>query len=313
MIEKEEKVGQTFALDEALVARWRLPEDTPLEVRRKLIDEQYQKNMSEILLKQPLKVLGGRTPREVATDPAYRIRLLALIRTYEIEYAQKRQTADFEELRRSLGLPPQEPLDPAGVDMEAVPLLRLARYEYTRLTDDQLLSVVRRAGSVSHVEALRKSALVALERADLKGKFDKCDAYEILSQLESDLDKALELNQKAQQAAKEIGRSPAKYLLSEFDLRLARRESGELSRIMNQLQSKHMKEPGIAEATYMKLVNLGLINPDGSPRMAGGPPQPAATAATSPAGSLWTPENVATATSSTPGGEKSKLWLPGMD
>jgi tetratricopeptide (TPR) repeat protein len=308
MIEKEEKVGATYALDEALVARWRLPEDTPPEVRRKLIEEQYQRNMLEVLPKQPIKALGGRTPREVASDPAYRIRLLALIRTYEIEYQQKRQTADFNELRRSLGLPPQPTLDPTGVDMESAPLLRLGRYDYAKMTDQQLFAVIRRAGAVSHVEALRQAALVSLERPGLKGKFDKCDAFDILSQLESDLDKALDYNRQAQESAKELGRSPARYLLSEFDLRLARRESGELSRIINQLQSKHIREPGIAEAVYMKLVNLGLINPDGSPRGAAAP-APAAPAASG----VWSPESVSAATSAAGAEEKSKLWLPGMD
>lgn len=307
MIEKEEKMGATYALDEALVARWRLPEDTPAEVRRKLIEEQYQRNMLEVLPKQPIKALGGRTPREVASDPTYRIRLLALIRAYEIEYQQKRQVADFNELRRSLGLPPQETLDPAGVDMERAPLLRLGRYDYAKMTDDQLLSIVRRAGSVSHVEALRQAALVALDRPEMKGKFDKCDAYDILAQLESDLDKAIDFNTKAQESAKELGRSPARYLLSEFDLRLARRETGELSRIINQLQSKHIREPGIAEAVYMKLVNLGVINPDGSPRGAAAP-----TAATPETGGVWSPESVAAAAAPT-GEQKSKLWLPGMD
>jgi hypothetical protein len=233
---------------------------------------------------------------------------LALIRSYEIEYQQKRQIADFNELRRSLGLPPQEALDPAGVDMESVPLLRLDRYDYSKLTDEQLLSVARRAGAVSHVEALRRAALIALERPGMKGKFDTCDAYDILSQLESDLDKALEYTRQAQESAKELSRSPARYLLSEFDLRLARRESGELSRIINQLQSKHIREPGIAEAIYMKLVNLGMINPDGSPR-GGAAPVPAAPAASG----VWSPESVSAAASAEPGEQKSKLWLPGMD
>jgi tetratricopeptide (TPR) repeat protein len=308
MIEKEEKIGSAFALDEAMVARWRLPEDTPMEVRRKLIDEQYSRNISEVLPKQSVKSLDGRTPREVAADPAYRTRLLALIRTYELEYQQKRQTADFNELRRTLGLPAQETLDPTGVNLETAPLLRLGRYDYTKMTDDQLVQVVRRASIVSHVEALRRAALEALNRTTLSGKFEKAEAYEILSQLESDLDKALEYNLKAQEAAKELGRSPARYLLSEFDLRLARRESNELSRIITQLQSKHMREPGIAEAVYMKLVNLGLINPDGTPRMAGG--MPGAPAAAAPAGGLWTPE---AGPAAAPAAEKSKLWLPGME
>jgi len=311
MIEKEEKVGSTFALDEALVARWRLPDDTPLEVRRRMIEEQYERNITQVLLQQPVPALDGRTPREVAADPAYRIRLLGLIRTYEIEYLQKRQKADFNELRRMLGLPPQEPLDPTGVDMETVSLLRLGRYDYAKMTDDQLLFVVRRAGAVSHIEALRRAALAALERQGLKDRFDKASAYDVLTQVESDLDKALEYNQQAQQAAAEAGRSPARYLLSEFDLRLARRETGELSRIISQLQSKHMREPGIAEAVYMKLVNLGLINPDGSPRTAGGP-TPAAAAAPAASG-VWSPEGIAAAAAAPAVEQKSKLWLPGME
>jgi tetratricopeptide (TPR) repeat protein len=315
MIEKEEKVGASYALDEALVARWRLPEDTPVEVRRKLVEEQYQRNMLEVLPQQPIKALDNRTPREVAADPAYRLRLLGLIRTYEIEYQQKRQVADFNELRRSLGLPPAETLDPTGVDMESAPLLRLGRFDFSKMTNDQLVHVVRRAGAVGHAEALRQAALTALERGGIAGQFEKADAYEILSHLESDLDQAIAFNQKAQEAAKEAGKSPARYLLGEFDLRLARREPEHVSRIINQLQSKHMREPGIAEAVYMKLVGLGLINPDGSPRMGGGPTK--AAAATSPAAALWTPDAGAAplpaAAVPAASEQKSKLWIPGME
>jgi hypothetical protein len=58
----------------------------------------------------------------------------------------------------------------------------------------------------------------------------------------------------------------------------------------------------------MKLVNLGLINPDGSPRGAAAPAPAAPTAS-----GVWSPESVSAATSAAGTEQKSKLWLPGMD
>ena len=68
-----------------------------------------------------------------------------------------------------------------------------------------------------------------------------------------------------------------------------------------------MQEPGIGEQFFSLLVQLGIINPDGTP----------ATPAASPAGSsdgIWTPGAATSETGQDPAdGEGSKIWVPGMD
>lgn len=310
-IEREERVGVTSALDEAMVARWRLPEDTPAEIRKALVDEHQQRNVFEVLPKQPMKLFGGKSAREVASDPVQRVRLLAFLRNYELSFEQRRQTIDFNELRRQLGLPLSAPLDPNGIDMAEVPLLRLGRFDLKPMNAEQLTSLLRRCGSVDYVSPLRRAAQEVLDRGGLPGQIEKADAYGVLAMSAGDLDQALEYVQLAQKSALEQGTSPARFLLEEFDIRLARREPNEVSRIMNILQTKYMREPGIAEALYMKMMQLGLINQDGTPRM-GGPSRAAAPVEQAPAaGGLWTPDGPSAAAPAAQG--QSKLWLPGMD
>jgi hypothetical protein len=311
MIEKEEKIGSTYALDEAMVTRWRLPEDTPVELRKKLLEEQQQHNVFEVLPAVPLQIFGGKTAREVSADPQYRIPLLALIRSYELQYLQESRTVDFDELRRQLGLPPLETIDPTGLDIAHVPLTRMARLDMSKLTNEQLSAVVYMVTRVNHAHAIKLVAREALRRDDLPEEFPRWDAMELLARYETDMDESLRLILEAQQLAKAAGRSPARMMMLEFDLRLARGESQELQRLMTELQMKHMREPGIAEMLYSKLMRLGLINPDGTPRFAA--PQAAGAVPelqpSSAAGGLWSPDASAPAGKS----EGSKLWLPGMD
>ena len=120
------------------------------------------------------------------------------------------------------------------------------------------------------------------------------------------------MNQKAQEAAKAKGQSPARYLLGELPMRLRLRQEAEAQRVLNTLMTKHMREPGVAQAVYQLLAQLGLLQVDPatgqpvvSPRAAAASPSPAP-------GGIWTPDQIAPPASAG-GGGKSKLWVPGMD
>jgi hypothetical protein len=298
MIEKEEKIATTSSAEEALLPRWNLPADTPPEVLRRLTEEKERQNILEIIPKLPHKVLDGRSPREVAADPQYRLRLLALIRSYELEQAPARRKGDYNELRRVLGLAVPAPLDPAGVDFQRMPVVRLDRFDLEKASDEQLREAYIGATRTNHFALLEKVAHVVLERPPSERGLARSVAFEVLATVSSNLDDALKYNQLAQQAALEEGKSPARLLIGEFDLRLARNEPDEVVRLLTTLQSKHVNEPGIAQALYMRLMQIGAIGPDGLPRTAAAPREPAA--AIYPGS---TPVPAA-------GEQKSKLWLP---
>ncbi len=97
-------------------------------------------------------------------------------------------------------------------------------------------------------------------------------------------------------------------------MRLRLGQEAEAKRALNTLMSKHMREPGIAQAVYSLLAQLGLIEVDpatGRPVMTGGMPGAMPAPAAASPGGLWTPDQGAAPAPAAAG--KSKLWMPGMD
>jgi hypothetical protein len=133
-----------------------------------------------------------------------------------------------------------------------------------------------------------------------------------------DADEALSFLTKAQEVAKSKGRSPARLMLAELPYRLQRGEEQESRRILNLLTTRHANEPGVQQALFGLLSQLGLVRMDpatGRPVMVvpsagvpGAQPVGAVPAPASAASGLWTPEQAAPAAEG-----KSKLWLPGME
>ena len=74
-----------------------------------------------------------------------------------------------------------------------------------------------------------------------------------------------------------------------------------------------MNEPGVARALTELLIEIGVLNPDGTPaeppEAPGAEPPSLVVPGQSDAkpGELWTPD------SQKPTGDKPKIWTPGMD
>jgi hypothetical protein len=89
-----------------------------------------------------------------------------------------------------------------------------------------------------------------------------------------------------------------------------------MQQVYVRLQTQHGREPGVAEALYAWLTQIGAITPDGRPAArpeSAGQPAAAVGAgpAPAPAGAgLWTPDQP---TAPAPGQPKPSIWLPGMD
>ena len=77
-------------------------------------------------------------------------------------------------------------------------------------------------------------------------------------------------------------------------------------RLMQHIETRHINEPGVAQALTQLLINAGLLNPDGTP-VAMPPGMHAAPEAAPPAAEqskLWTPDSASA-------GAGGKLWTPG--
>jgi hypothetical protein len=313
--EAEEISGKMAAVAAALAINWRFPDETSVEVRKRMIQEHRTQILLSIWPNLPMGYLGGKSPRVAVADPAGQIGVAAIILTMDL--AEPDENPDFNKLRRSLGIATLEPIEPDGVRVASLTPAQQTRLVVGKLTDDDLVGLYRRAAMLGAPRLVKKLAqeIVARPSLDSREEISKAETYEILSRMTADPDEALAHVLKAQEAAKVRGDSPARYMLVEFTLRLRRREEAEAQRVLKTITSKHMREPGVAQAVYSLLAQLGLIEIDpttGRPMMTGGMPVPGgAPAPASPSG-LWTPDQGA-APAPAASGSKSKLWVPGMD
>jgi hypothetical protein len=322
----EEETGRISTVAAALSINWRIPDETPLDVRKRLMQEQRTLSLLSIWPNLPMGLLDGKTPRQAVADPAGQIRVQAII--LQMDLAEPVENPDYNKLRRSLGLPTLEPIDPSSVRVESLSPARLARLDLAKATDEQLVSVYRRAVVTGSPRLLRGIGLEIVSRPSLDShkEIDKAEVYDILARMALDANEAVGYLVKAQEVAKAKDRSPARYLLAELPYRLQRGEEQESRRILNLLSTRHAKEPGVQEALLNLLAQLGLVRvdpatgrpiitipsggvPGAAPTALGAAPPPP-TAAPAPHSSLWTPDQLAPA----PAAEsKSKLWIPGMD
>ncbi|HEY2412885.1 MAG TPA: hypothetical protein VGI40_11615 [Pirellulaceae bacterium] len=323
----EEETGRMSAVAAALSINWRFPDDTSMDVRKKLMQEQRTLALLSIWPNLPMGVLDGKTPRQAVADPAGQIRVQAII--LQMDLAEPVENPEYNKLRRSLGLPTLESIDPSGVRVETLSPARQARLDVAKATDEQLIEVYRRAVVTSSPRLLRRIGLEIVSRPSLDSNknMDKAEVYDILARMSLDADEAVGYLGKAQEIAKAKGRSPARYLLAELPYRLQRGEEQESRRVINLLTTKHAKEPGVQESLLNLLAQLGLVRvdpatgrpiimvPSGAAPGAAGAPVGAGAAASmaapEPQSALWTPDQMAPVAA---GGEsKSKLWVPGMD
>jgi tetratricopeptide (TPR) repeat protein len=314
--EAEDVSGKMSAGGAALAINWRFPDDAPVELRKKMVQEHRTQVLLSIWPNLPMGSLGGKTPRVAVADPAGQIALSATILMLDLN--EPDENPDFNKLRRSLGLPTLEPIDPAGVRVQSLTPPQQTRLVVEKLSDDDLAAVYRRAVMLGAPRLVKKLAREVVARPSLDNRPDlsKAETYDVLSRLATEPQEALAMILKAVDQAKAQGQSPARYLLTEFTMRLRLGDEAEAKRVLNTIMSKHMREPGVAQAVYSLLAQLGLIEIDpatGRPVITGaggmaGSVMPAPAAAAAPSG-LWTPDQGAP----TPAGGKSKLWMPGMD
>jgi len=302
------------ALQHLLTLNWRLPEDTTPEQRLKLINEQRQNVLLNVWPTQPQKILGGKSPQEVASDPAQKHKLLAAILLLEMATDQVASDFDFNQLRRNLGLPEAGPIDGSRANLPALPLARMARVDVKTLSDDQLVDLYRRADHYRNVAALRKLAAELIARPGMDQKVDKAEVYGLLAQVEPDTNEALAYLEKARAAAEAAKKSTAPWDLAELSLRISRGDVAEADRLLYRIREKHIREPGVAQALFQILSEAGIIGPDGRPtaaaaaagREAPGIVVPGAGGGASESGKIWTPGSDQPST-----GKKSALWTPG--
>lgn len=310
-LQSEEETGRVASVAAALSLSWRLPDNTPNELRKQMVAEHRRNILLNVWPDLPQGVLDGKTLRQAAADASMQVRALATVLLADLSEADEMPI--YNDVRRAVGLPTVEPLDPQGLRVASLSPAKLARLEVKKLSDEDLEGVFHRGMMMSSPRILRKVGPEMIARPELSAKIDKAELLEILARVSTDSDESLAYIQQAQETAVAAGKSPARFLIAEIPIRIQRREIDEFRRLFDRLSTKHINEAGVAQALQSILYQLGILRPDGSVA----PPRGGATAAAGqapqsvppPAGGLWTPDQ---GMAPAPAG-KSKLVIPGMD
>jgi hypothetical protein len=307
----EEVTGKTSRVLATLSWQWRFPPHVPQERRRELMEEKRRQLIFTKWPEIPRAHLDGRTPRTAAGEGKLRARVAGAVLVLEQMGEQLKWGLDFNQLRQDLGLPRAEPIGAAGVDIRRLPLTRFSRLELEKLSDDDLAIAFHRAAAGYYIEALDRLAREVIRRGTLDEKVDLAGVHRILSQTSQTPEEALDHLRRCREIILKRGESPASLLLEEMRLRMLTGHGvEECNRLLQQIRSNHMNEPGVAQALYQTLVEFGVITPDGRPAAGRRPPGDTVAEAAAPADTakLWTPNAPAPAPE-----KKSALWTPGMD
>lgn len=279
------------------------------KVRQQVSNALTQQRLQERWPHIPVECLGGKSPAEVVADPAWRIPLEAALAVLDATAEVSHAGWNVDAVRQSVGLPALEPVVLTG-DPDEVPLPDLSRIDLEKLTNEQLVRCYTLARFFAANKARLRFGLEVLRRGCLETPAERYQLLLELAQQSDDHDASIGLLVQARKEAAAANLSPAAALLAEFSHRLFNGDAAEAQEILNTLQSKHMREPGVPELLFRLLREHGIIRDEHlesmqQAAMSGAPPQPPPAADTGSA--LWTPDAPA------PSGEgerPSKLWLP---
>lgn len=309
----EEKVIGTVSRTElALNWRWHPPRDTPPEVRRRLIDEERRAAIVERWPELAQPALGGKTPKEAAGDPQLRIPLTASVLILEQGGNTSQDKDSIAELRRELGLPQPEVIEPRTNAMSGLPLVRVPRLNLPAVSDDDLVLLYRRAILVGAQAAIVQLAREAVGRSSVADRIPPADAFQRMIAGERDPQRAKELIGEARRHAEAAGQSTAPWDLAELELHIHSGSVNEARELLGRIERDHRNDPEVAAALYQLLYETGVI-PDealhahGHAHAHDHAPAMAGAAAAEPAGRIWTPDSDRPASG---GGGKSALWTP---
>ncbi|MHB8897766.1 MAG: hypothetical protein ACYC6Y_03360 [Thermoguttaceae bacterium] len=307
--------GSVSRSQDMLSREWRLPNGASRQAFQKLADGYLEESLLKRWVEMPLGLLDGKTPREASADSARRVKLLAAIMVLDFWLEQSGARFDTNRLRTLLGLPTLETIDTTETPVTGLPLVRLARVDVKKISDDDVLAGYRRAVSFGAQAAVERFGRELIGRESLAGRDERLQAYRLLARMTENSDEAIDLIELGRQATVARGGSCAGWDLQEIPLRMERMEGPEVARLMSHIESRHGREPAVLESLTRMLMQMGVLRPDGTPAMPIGPQQAAEPSILVPGGAseepgkLWTPDGA----SGRPEGEKPKLWTPGMD
>jgi hypothetical protein len=211
------------------------------------------------------------------------------------------------QLRRELGLPQPEPIDPGNESVSELRLSRVPRLKIDLVTDEDLVPLYRRSLMTAAPAAIACLAQEAVRRPSLANRIPPNEAYQRLIATQHDPERAKEFIDAAKERSRSAGESTAPWELAELELHITSGNADEAKETLTRIEQEHRDDPHVAAALYELLYQTGAIRPGAVPVPADDDEEPLAAVASGPEPTesrIWTPD------SDRPAGGKSTLWTP---
>lgn len=177
-------VGMIAKESEILEHYWYLPAKMPLVHRRELFRQFWSGIVNDKWPRQPLRVLGGKTPEQAASDPSLKIPLLAAIYVLDSSAQRRERGLGLKTLFSRLNLHSLPALEVAPeTALGGLSIMQLHRLSVNRLNDDQLTTVVNRSMLIRHDETLYEVLKQVVERPSCAEQLDLARIYRLLSEI----------------------------------------------------------------------------------------------------------------------------------
>jgi hypothetical protein len=303
---EETLMAKTSVSHQMIAHRWVPPRGVP----RARIDALLVQDFHDALLNRwpdhPLGALGGRSLRQAAGDPAARVKVLAAILVMQQWSGRSQAEFDFNDVRSQLGLPTLGPIEPQPGEIRLLPLIRLARVQVEKLSDDDLVAGFHRAGLYHVWDAVRKFTRAIIDRPAFARSQERMEAYRALAQSATTLEEGIATIEEGRRDALSSGQSCAVWDLLELSFRFGHGDGEQAMRLLQHIETRHIEEQGVAQTLTQMLINVGLLSPDGTPiATAGRRAAPEVGPPAAEPSKLWTPGSESS-------GSGGKLWTPGM-
>lgn len=177
--------GEYLPLDvAALAVFWTFPEKTPVAVRRRIENQRSRQVVQDVWLTRPLLGLQGKSPREAASLPELRVRLLAAVYVLDAVCLRFGFELNVDGLLQQLGVEPLPLLELSDdTPLNSLSPLQWLRLPLEQLNDEQLTAVANRAQLVHHDRFLYETLKLILSRPDCLAQLDQTRIYQTLADL----------------------------------------------------------------------------------------------------------------------------------
>ena len=309
---KETVLGQVSMLSDTLTWNWHLPQDVTREQYQDLNTTQRQKTMLEKWPEIPFNIFDNKTAREASKDEKYHIGLEALM--IQLEQSSDQQVNGETitvELRKELGLPEPEMVDPETLGDRLVSPIRQKYLLIDKLSDEQLVAIQSEAMMIGNMGVLKRILPEILSRPSTNDSAPHDLCHSVLAQIAEEDEECFGHLAKAREIAKENDRPFGVYLVQELEMGILRGKTDKLPELLREIETNHLAEPNVEYQLVRVLQRFGLIGADGRPP--GAPPQrqPAPAAAGAPG--VWTGDDAPSEPQPDEAApQESKLWIPGQ-